>query len=178
MPDGRVLVGPNRSALTKEKLAAKIAEDPAAAWQTLSSGVQKKALEVLEPPGNLYKVDLPDDKIARMLDWDNRITDQPFIAKALRGATLPSGESLSKAYRAVKGEPLKYATGYDVERFLTESLGFGENAADLLKTRGIPGVRYLDQGSRGVGAGTSNFVVFPGEEQYLRILERNGLLAP
>ncbi|MCA2910128.1 MAG: hypothetical protein IM328_12370 [Microcystis sp. M034S1] len=38
--------------------------------------------------------------------------------------------------------------------------------------KGIPGIRYLDAGSRATG-GTSNFVVFPGEERLLRILERN-----
>jgi hypothetical protein len=51
-------------------------------------------------------------------------------------------------------------------------------AAQRLREAGIPGIRYLDRGSRGTGAGTSNFVVFPGEENALRILERNGLLAP
>ena len=36
-------------------------------------------------------------------------------------------------------------------------------------------IRYLDGGSRGTGAGTSNFVIFPGEENLLTILERNGM---
>jgi len=32
-----------------------------------------------------------------------------------------------------------------------------------LREAGIPGIRYLDQGSRGTGSGTSNYVVFdPG----------------
>lgn len=35
-------------------------------------------------------------------------------------------------------------------------------------------IRYLDGGSRGAGQGTSNFVVFPGNEGLLQILERNG----
>jgi hypothetical protein len=43
-----------------------------------------------------------------------------------------------------------------------------------LRKAGIPGIRYLDGGSRGAGAGTSNYVVFPGEEGLLKILERNG----
>ena len=45
---------------------------------------------------------------------------------------------------------------------------------DFLKQRGIPGIRYLDGGSRASGAGTSNYVVFPGNEGLLKILERNG----
>jgi hypothetical protein len=43
-----------------------------------------------------------------------------------------------------------------------------------LRQAGIPGIRYLDGGSRGAGQGSSNFVVFPGEESLLTILERNG----
>ena len=50
-----------------------------------------------------------------------------------------------------------------------------EKAEDVLRQQGIPGIRYLDGGSRGAGAGTSNFVVFPGEESLLSILERNGV---
>ena len=52
-------------------------------------------------------------------------------------------------------------------------------ASELLRRQGIPGIRYLDQGSRGTGEGTSNFVVFPGNEDLLTILKRNGgLLGP
>jgi len=42
-----------------------------------------------------------------------------------------------------------------------------------LRELGIPGIKYLDAGSRGAGgSGTRNFVVFPGEEDKLKILER------
>jgi hypothetical protein len=47
-------------------------------------------------------------------------------------------------------------------------------AAQALRDAGIPGIRYLDQGSRGANKGTSNFVVFPGEESKVRIMEING----
>ncbi len=40
--------------------------------------------------------------------------------------------------------------------------------APRLKQAGIPGIRYLDQGSRGAGAGTSNYVVF--DDSLLSIL--------
>ena len=43
-----------------------------------------------------------------------------------------------------------------------------------LKDRGIPGIRYLDGGSRGAGQGSRIFVVFPGNEDILKIMERNG----
>jgi hypothetical protein len=47
-------------------------------------------------------------------------------------------------------------------------------ASALLAKQGIPGIRYLDAGSRGAEGGTSNFVVFPGNERMMTILERNG----
>ena len=52
--------------------------------------------------------------------------------------------------------------------------GGPREAARALREAGIPGIRYLDQGSRGAGKGTSNFVVFPGEESKVRIMEING----
>ena len=43
----------------------------------------------------------------------------------------------------------------------------------VLADQGIPGIRYLDQGSRGAGQGTHNYVVF--DDSLLQILKRNGL---
>jgi hypothetical protein len=45
--------------------------------------------------------------------------------------------------------------------------------SNFLQQQGVTGIRYLDQGSRAAGKGTSNYVVFPGNEDLLKILERN-----
>lgn len=37
---------------------------------------------------------------------------------------------------------------------------------------GIPGLRYLDRGSRSLGEGTRNYVIFPGAEDSIRILRK------
>jgi hypothetical protein len=47
-----------------------------------------------------------------------------------------------------------------------------EFAAKALRDAGIPGIRYLDAGSRGAG-GTSNYVVF--DDALIDILTRNGV---
>jgi hypothetical protein len=48
-----------------------------------------------------------------------------------------------------------------------------QEASERLRQAGIMGIKYLDAGSRGQGgSGTRNFVVFPGEEKKVRILER------
>jgi hypothetical protein len=46
------------------------------------------------------------------------------------------------------------------------------NAASILRQAGIPGIRYLDGGSRNAGQGTYNYVVF--DDTLPTILERNG----
>jgi hypothetical protein len=46
------------------------------------------------------------------------------------------------------------------------------DATDTLRQIGIPGIRYLDGGSRSAGQGSSNFVAF--DPEMIRILERNG----
>lgn len=124
--------------------------------------------------GSLYKVDLPDDQIAKMLDWDKPLSQQSKeVQQALKKtrSMLPPnamddlGGDLNLLYNPAN-------TGADFLGTMNSlSPNFGETA---LRNAGIPGVRYLDGGSRGAGGGTSNFVVFPGNEGMLKILERNG----
>ena len=58
------------------------------------------------------------------------------------------------------------------------------DTSEFLRQQGVPGISHLDAGSRTRtgGEGTRNFVVFPGNEDLLRILKRNedplGLLTP
>lgn len=111
-------------------------------------------------PGNLYKVDLPDEKIAKMLDWDKPLSQQhPDVQKA------------------IKDYELDYVPPSATGGRLLEEMDKAFDPATVsmhLRNAGISGVKYFDQGSRGVGKGTRNFVVFPGEEKNMTILERNG----
>jgi hypothetical protein len=115
----------------------------------------------------LYKVDLPDEHIAKMLDYDNAVPEN--VRKPLSQAALKEfGSGLTDA----SGEKL-----YKEMIFNFKQAGHPnptQAATDWLTQQGITGIRYLDGGSRGTGAGTSNFVVFPGNEGLLSILERNG----
>ena len=119
-----------------------------------------------ENPGALYKADLPDEMIDRMLDWDKPIKDQP---EAVRKAIdrIESEFSMRKQpYKDQEGTGFWYGA-------LTDTVGGQQNASKLLKEYGVPGIKYADAGSRGQGgSGTRNFVVFPGEEKKVRILER------
>ncbi len=138
--------------------------------------------------GNMYKVDLPDEQIARMLDWDKPLSQQPenikawladpynpYKAKLLAkdvGGNEPSGGLVMNRLQELMSEGKK-------ANVFTNQANFGSaNASRELGDFGIPGIRYLDAGSRDVGQGTRNFVVFPGNEDILRILERNGQVLP
>ena len=143
----------------------------------------------IEKGGSLYKVDLPDEHIAKMLDWDKPLSQQQSLLDVVgnkldqtrlgnelgvyRGK-IPSAAIAGSATYGSKAQP---ATGADLYRRIAGSQWAKENpsqASELLRNAGIPGIRYLDGGSRGTGQGTSNFVVFPGNENLLQILERNG----
>jgi hypothetical protein len=133
----------------------------------LNSGMPLPAVKIQDP--SLYKVDLPDDQIAKMLDYDKPIKDQASILEIIR-SSLPR-DMLSTFDANAKGG-ISGANAY--KNWLWNGGKTEASKAEAMRQAGIPGIRYLDGGSRGAGSGSSNFVVFPGNEGLLNILERNG----
>lgn len=161
-----------------------------------------------ENTGYLYQVDLPDEQIARMMDWDKPISQQP---KSVQEAVRPIIEQTAKSFPSVRDN--QQLTGYGLYKAYQGHRGGNPVAAsESLRDAGIPGIRYLDESSRdikpvwvvenkGFGAWdfpsktdaedfmrnnpqlktnliapqktTSNFVVFPGMEDMLRIEQIN-----
>jgi hypothetical protein len=110
--------------------------------------------------GSLYKVDLPDKKIAQMLDFDKPLGEQSDYIK-----------NIIKEYELDYVPPT--STGGNLMEVMNQA--FGPATASMhLKNAGISGIKYFDEQSRRAGTGTRNFVVFPGEEKSMTILERNG----
>jgi hypothetical protein len=116
--------------------------------------------------GALYHVDLPDESIAKMLDWDKPLSEQPenvrqalkpFLDDILKRADDPNPvyRTLPDAVKQIKEETL---TGQQLYQWIGRGSG-QELSTENLRKLGIPGIKYLDAGSRGTG-GTSNFVVF------------------
>ena len=105
---------------------------------------------------SVYTIDLPDEQIARMLDFDKPLKEQSKEIQAL-----------AKQYGLTDADHM----GGDLIAAMDAKRAAG---AEAMRQAGVPGIRYLDQGSRGTGEGTSNFVVFPGNEDLLTILKRNG----
>jgi len=135
-------------------------------------------------PGNLYKVDIPDDQIAKMLDWDKPLSEQPeSVRKALEANNI-LGDFLHKNdYGEVhKGVDyfgrVKDRLGSLHFKKLRDEMslnelrgGLDEATSKYLNNLGIKGIKYLDGGSRSGGKGTSNFVLFA--DDIAKILERN-----
>ena len=137
--------------------------------------------------GNLYKVDLPDEHIARMLDWDKPLSPMGNlqikpVAKNYNG-TFGTGEyggyawhlgdaQLSQAFRTPEKAQQYAPLGREIIKELNAITATPTGHSELLSKAGIPGIQYLDAGSRGAGEGTRNFVVFPGGEDLLTIEER------
>ena len=133
---------------------------------SIASGVvQKNGLKAAKD-GSLYKVDLPDDAIAKMLDWDKPLSQQSNAVKQAIGLDKNPNASI----KDMTGLEFYVGTGGK----LGEPTSASKAAAEHLRKKGIPGIRYLDGGSRSAGAGSSNFVIFPQNEGLLQILERNG----
>ena len=137
-----------------------------------------------EGTSHLYKVDLPDEKIARMLDWDKPLSEQaPMIQQRIYDSMIDAGFDkplVNHILNNKTGAELLNELGGRLAVRNPSPLSGSAQASEFVKKAGIPGIRYLDGGSRGAGQGTRNYVVFPGEESSLRILERNGqgLLGP
>jgi hypothetical protein len=154
-----------------EKVASlrSVGNDMAADW------LAKNADQARGMLGNLYKVDLPDDAIARMIDWDATLSNQP---EAVRQALSKAGIGQNWTDSGRRGRDIYMRMAGEGDAYLTQGVTAAARradelaAAERLRALGIPGVRYLDGGSRGAGSGTSNYVVFPGEEGLLQILGR------
>ncbi len=130
--------------------------------QFLESGAYKNPLE---NAGHLYKTDIPDEAVARFLDWDKPLSQQAEHLGKLSDAEVYNLGITREGLDAFTGKQL---TGGDLMRFSDNQHGGG-----FLNKKGIPGIRYLDGGSRSAGQGSSNFVAF--DPEMIRILERNGV---
>jgi len=126
--------------------------------------------------GNMYEVNINADP-KQFLDWDKPLAGQQHIQDVLSDVMLDRwpGAWNRRTYKTIEDniDVLGRKTGDAVYRQFSENPA---EAAKLLQAQGIPGIRYLDQGSRDAGQGTSNFVTFPGNDHLIEILRKYGLL--
>ena len=164
------------TALTRPGGSKSVADSAKQALKLLDAG-ERPVLQTIKPKGSFYTADLPDEMVDRMLDWDKPLSkDAPQAVKDAfnkLAQTYPKlKEKLFSAYREGKPGSHYYSLLNDYAKTgdLVKNQTF---ASDAMRQAGIPGIRYLDAGSRGQGgSGTRNFVVFPGEEKKVKILKR------
>ena len=126
------------------------------------------------PTGSMYEINInanPDD----FLDYDAPLSNQ----------TGRAAEYISN-YEMLTGQPIlplptsqKTNTGKDLmlkiggEKLRAGAENPSAEISDYLRTEGIPGIKYLDAGSRGTADATRNFVVF--DEKLINIVKRYGV---
>ena len=97
--------------------------------------------------GNLYKIDLPDEKIATMMDWDKPLSQQSAqVKEALKGIEndLPSIPNFDLK-KWMETDPLA-STWHNV---LARDLKVEPSKiSELLQNKGVAGIKYLDELSR------------------------------
>ena len=93
---------------------------------------------IIDNGGSLYSVDLPDEKIAKMMDWDKPLSDQPEIAKLLGMSVeeVPSIEDYLKLVKKGDSENPNYA--YQVEGMHSST---PEGAAKFARDNAIKGMQ-------------------------------------
>ena len=126
----------------------------------------------LKAPGQMYETRLAWPDAAReaadplgpqhFLNWDARLSEQHLPQNLMDAYDSAKGGFLTRDAQGGAGNSL---WGYARQRAFQEggATSYADEArlaAEWLRQSGIPGIRYLDGGSRGAGAGTSNYVVF------------------
>jgi hypothetical protein len=163
-----------------------------AKWQEILRLIEDPSVDVTQfkPPGRLYEVEInanPED----FLDWDAPLSAQPEIARRL-GVDPNANARRAAEIRASVADEMRLdgraePDQIDMDRLRIaeelEALEMTGNASSLaprsmqqieeMRAAGIPGIRYLDAGSRGAGDGSRNYVVF--DDELISILKKYGI---
>jgi hypothetical protein len=125
--------------------------------------------------GSMYEVNIRANP-EQFLDWDKPLGQQssqvqsvirelaPQMDNPLRGPAIRNRQAIVAGDGSVPGDVLYNNLG-----------GFRMPAqtSNALREAGIPGIKYLDQGSRGAGDGSRNYVVF--DDSLIDIVRKYGL---
>jgi hypothetical protein len=120
-----------------------------------------------ETPGKLYQVAIKADP-EHFLDWDKPLSEQPELFQKLKDAGIIDEKS-----------PPYQKTGQATPQALVATHGGGpERMESRLRSAGIPGIKYLDQQSRGANRWIAQHPSggindFPNEEAARDFVKRN-----
>lgn len=166
-------------------------------WQRLlrAKTMLEQGATVPEMSGRMYEVGIhasPD----QFLDWDKPLSQQSdrvrqALAPHYQGRSADEFAQIQSAYERARVANNERPTPETIKHLgdaaaalaearprdrLTGQQIYGAHGSKGLQELGIPGIEYLDHGSRGAGQGTKNRVVFNPE--LIEILRKYGLLGP
>jgi hypothetical protein len=93
-----------------------------------------------------------------------RASKRKYVVEGPDGRLGPGGNTYEEAMSVAGGDPNKVRTISDPA---------APARAEFMREAGVPGIRYFDQGSRGAGAGSRNYVVF--DENLINIVRKYGI---
>jgi hypothetical protein len=123
-------------------------------------------------PGHIYEVNLnttPD----RLLDWDAPLSGQSPQVRAAIETVSPSTMRYMETIPGKAGDNGGFILSDIAEQIAGNRKAGAVEAASRLREAGIPGIQYLDAGSRAAGDGTRNYVMF--DDKLIDILRRYGI---
>ena len=133
-------------------------------------------------PGKMYEVKINAEP-EQFLDWDKPLSQQPKAVIDLFDKVYAdlSPEDRAKVqnspgqhiYEGVGAKLGKPHRGDGTVGGLIAGLNRHDVATQTFRDAGIPGIKYLDQGSRGDGQGTYNYVVF--DDKLIEITAKDGV---
>ena len=141
-------------------------------------------VESVKGSSYLYEIDVPDEDIAKMLDWDAPLSEQPesvkrVISDSPVGKQLAptlfaeyTGESFYKRLVELEANKVRGLPGSRLQN-IADAKSPAESASKYLNELGISGIKYYDQGSRAAGKGTRNMVLFDELARRAKVLKRN-----
>lgn len=150
-------------------------KDEAAEYEMAWSILEKEGFTF--KPGNLYKVDIPDEVIDSMMVWDKPIKDQVEVVRKLLSITEDPElkkiiEKNTHEYSSKLGRDLYR----DIEQYFSDRANRPESLRELYGSDEVTSKFFYAAGIKGNrydGAYSENYVLFNPEQDAL-ILERNG----
>ena len=164
-----------RTAVDESPEASAEAHRTAAHFDSVADAISKLDPKAFNKnPGHMYEVNINADP-EHFLDWDKPLHSQSdHVKNALLGTP---GFSDSVGAQTMNGPVTKYTPSFgDLSQRGLVPGTYDRASPEFSKTyldAGIPGVKYLDQGSRAAGEGSRNYVVF--DDKLVNIVRKYGI---
>jgi hypothetical protein len=141
-------------------------------WDAPLSGQSQSVRDALGPMG--FKVeDVNATELVPKAEFDKMYSDRFGTAKSYELSPEQMAEANAMRLRPA-GQMRNDPTGQRIiEDMSGGDAGFSDGITQRFRDSGIPGIKYLDAGSRGAGDGSRNFVVF--DDSLITILRKYGV---